>query len=314
MSGPSIYLDKLRLRHLRLLELIEKKHSLRSVAEEINLTQPAVSQMVKDLEFAFGTRLVIRSAQGAKLTPPGQHALHRLRAGLATLDQLATELVEESQPVLRIGCNPLITYRLLPAALETMDILNTNLNISVTTGQVGEMMAQVIDGNQDCYIGRVEWENVPVRMASLLHITPLSESHLTVACSVTHPLAGDKPVAPRDLLKYPWALTSPTTSNRHALDTSFRNCGLIPPKPIVEITTDPNALIGLAQHLPILICIPHMSIVHQPEGLKIAVLNTPKLHMTPIAISMVTLKETDTLPAMSVLRAALQRAASQAPQ
>ena len=58
--------DRLRLRHMRLLQLIEEKGSLRAVAEQLNLSQPAVSVMLRDLEDAFKAVLVHRSARGVR--------------------------------------------------------------------------------------------------------------------------------------------------------------------------------------------------------------------------------------------------------
>lgn len=66
---------RLRLHHLRLMELIEKHGSLRAVAEQLNLTQPAVPQMVKELELAFGATLGGHSVRGVTLIHPGRLAL-----------------------------------------------------------------------------------------------------------------------------------------------------------------------------------------------------------------------------------------------
>ncbi len=86
-------LDRLRLRHLRLRELIDRHRTLRAVGGVLKLTQPENSQMVKDLEHAFGVRLVERSARGVTLTPVGELALQRTRSGLAAFDHLGKEVL-----------------------------------------------------------------------------------------------------------------------------------------------------------------------------------------------------------------------------
>ena len=92
MAKASNRIDGLRLRHLRVLELIDEHRSLRAVGQVLNRTQPAVSQMVKDLEYAFGVELVARSVRGVGLTPAGRVALERARSGLTSLDHLLAEL------------------------------------------------------------------------------------------------------------------------------------------------------------------------------------------------------------------------------
>jgi len=310
MAYSSIHLDRLRLRHLRLLELIEQHHSLRSVAEEFNLTQPAVSQMVKSLEVAFGTALVDRSVKGAELTVAGRHALNRARAGLAIFDHLASELSEEKPSLLKIGCNPAVTYNLLPEAMKELDIIGANLHVSIMTGMVGAMISQLLDGTQDCYIGRVDWDYIPKDMAPLLKMTPLIDTQLTIACAASHPLATQKNVSAQELLNWPWALTPAPTNNRMAIEVGFRNCGLTPPEPIIEMAADPNALVALAVRMPVLICIPRFAIDTLPNTSKMIELDTPDLKLLPIQTSLLTLAETYDLPSVQILREALLQTVS----
>ena len=79
MHRNQIYIDRLRIRHLKLLEMIESHDSLRTIAEVLNTSQPALSQLVRDLENAFDASLVKRSARGVSLTPAGRLALQRVR-------------------------------------------------------------------------------------------------------------------------------------------------------------------------------------------------------------------------------------------
>jgi DNA-binding transcriptional LysR family regulator len=110
MSYSPQHLDRLRLRHLRLLEMIDEHGSLRAVGALLNLTQPAVSQMVKDLEYAFDVTLIDRSVRGVTLNAAGKIALQRARSGLASLDHLARELQSDQTPMLRIGANSAMLF------------------------------------------------------------------------------------------------------------------------------------------------------------------------------------------------------------
>lgn len=53
--------DQLRIKHLRLLELIDEHKSLAAVAAVLHLSQPTVTGMVQTLESVFGVTLVNRS-------------------------------------------------------------------------------------------------------------------------------------------------------------------------------------------------------------------------------------------------------------
>lgn len=309
MTSGTLYLDRLRLRHLRLLELIERSGSLRLVADELHLTQPAISQMVKDLEAAFGVALVERSARGASLTAAGRHALQRTRIGLTTFEHLASELKSVPPALIRIGTNPTLSYDLLPRAMQELKLLESDMRVHVVAGVVSAMMQGLLDGSIDCYVGRIDWDLAPADTRPFLRATPLTGSNLTLGCSRRHPLAGRREIKARELLDWPWALTAPDTNNRMAFESAFRNLGLAPPEPKIEMIGDPNAFISMALRIDILICVPRIAFQAVSGATDLVPLAVPELKLSPILTHFVTLAEMDGLPQIGLLRAALQRAA-----
>lgn len=302
------HLDRLRLRHLRLLDLMNQHGSLRAVGTILNLTQPAVSQMVKDLEYAFGTQLIDRSARGVKLNAAGKIALQRARSGLASFDHLAAELHADQKMLLRIGANSAMLFQILPDALSRMNTENQGIRFKVHTGIVGDMMQALMEGELDCYIGRIDWDQVsPVMLSALRHV-PLTQTDLVLACSTTHPLAGRTNLTVKDLADWSWALPPADANNRIALESALRNHGLPGPTPAVEIVADPNALIVLARQLNLLTCVPRLALdTHRASG-DLCALDIPDLHLPPIHICFVTLAENDDLAPLQALRQAVAEA------
>lgn len=305
MLQSSPHLDHLRLRQLRLLELIDRHKSLRAVAEAMNLTQPAVSQMLKDLEYAFGATLVERSVRGAVLSPVGRVALQRAKAGLAIFDQLALELRTDKPTVVRVGTNPACLYKLIPSALRHLSVSDADIRVRLAAGTVGTMVSGLLDGDLDCYVGRVDWATMPVPIADLLRYEPLTETGLVVACSVDHPLASRHQVSAAELAGWPWALPSAETNNRSSIETAFRNCGVPAPLPAIEVGADPISQLCLAVETGVLICVPRVLLETEVAGNRIVPLVTPDLSLPPIRICFVTLHESDHLPAIHHLRSAL---------
>jgi len=305
MANSSPYLDHLRLRQLRLLELIDRHGSLRAVGEVLNLTQPAVSQMLKDLEYAFGTTLVDRSVRGAVLTPLGRLALQRARAGLAIFDHLASDLGTDLPAVVRVGTNPASLFQLIPSALRALEAHRAGIRFRLEAGTVGNMMSRLLDGELDCYVGRVDWAAMPAPTADLLRYEPLTETGLVVACSVDHPLAGRAEVTGAELAQWPWALPSGDTNNRGTIENAFRNCGVPAPLPVVEVSADPTSQLILAQEIELLICVPRVVLDSQIAGGKVVPLATPDLFLPPIRICFVTLREIENMPSLRLLRDAL---------
>jgi len=306
MSFSPQHIDRLRLRHLRLLDLIDQHGSLRAVGTILNLTQPAVSQMVKDLEYAFGVTLIDRSVRGVTLSAAGLIALQRARSGLASFDHLAAELQTDQTLMLRIGTNSAMLFQILPDALRRLDAGQSGIRFKIHTGVVAEMMHALLEGELDCYFGRVDWDQVSPDMAAVLHHVPLAHTDLVLACSTAHPLAGRRNLTPGDLADWPWALPPADSNNRIALESGLRNHGLAGPLPAVEVVADPNALIVLAQQLNLLTCVPRLALDTHMAAADLCVLDLPDLRLPPIQISFITLAaHADMVPLQNLRQAVI---------
>lgn len=307
MAYSPQHLDRLRLRHLRLLELIDRERSLRSVGNVLNLTQPAVSQMVKDLEQAFGVTLVDRSARGVSLSAAGRQALQRVRSGLATFDHLAEELQARQPLTIRIGTNPALMFRLLPHALSRLDADHGDMRFRLRTGIVSDMMQALLDGHLDCYVGRVDWDQTPPHLASALIHDPLTHTDLVIACSATHPLANRRDLTLAEILQWPWALPAPDSNNRIALEAALRNHGLSAPEPMVE-AADPHSLINLTRQMDLLTIVARVTMQTHVWAEELRALDLPDLSLPPIQISFVTLDGYESMSALQRVRQALREA------
>lgn len=302
-------LDGLRLRHLRLLELIDEHRSLRAVGAILNRTQPAVSQMVKDLEYALGATLVDRSVRGVELSAAGRLALQRARSGLAAFDHLVEELHAEQSPVVRVGTNPALMFQFLPAALRALSAENENVRFRLQTGIVGDMLQALWNGDLDCYVGRVDWDRMPESMISVLRYDPLIRTELVLACSTRHPLAGRMDVAIADVVNCSWVLPPSDSNNRIALDAGLRRLGVACPTPVIEIAADPGALMVLAREMDVLTCVPRLMLDTHIAAGELHAIDLPSLELPPIQIGFVTLAEHEDMASLKILRQALRAAA-----
>ena len=305
MAHSPQHLDRLRLRHLRLLELIQQHRSLRAVAEQLSLTQPAVSQMVKDLEFAFGVTLVSRSVRGVELTRMGALALQRARSGLAAFHTLAAELDEGLAPVVRVGTNPAMLFNIIPSALRIAAQSQTDVRYALRSGLATDMTRDLWDGQINCYVGRIDWEVVPPEMKNSLRHVHLFETDLVVVCSARHPLAQKPNVTPADLEQATWALPPEDSKNRVGLTTAFRNNGLSAPKIAVEVAADPNGMVSIAHEMPVLGVLPRLVLSAPAANRQIVTLQTDFLRLPKIEIGFLSLVEHEHVVGLQALRSAL---------
>jgi LysR family glycine cleavage system transcriptional activator len=94
------------LNWLRAFEASARALSFTAAAEELSMTQSAVSQQIKSLESAMGRSLFLRRARGLELTDEGRGYLPTVQAAFAMLEEGTTVLQSRSHPdVLELQVN-----------------------------------------------------------------------------------------------------------------------------------------------------------------------------------------------------------------
>ena len=131
---------RLKLRDLRLLDTVVRSKSIAKAAVQLNLTQPAVSKALSQLEHMLGVRLVDRSRQGAEPTSYGRALL---KSGVAIFDDLrqgVREIEFLSDPAagdVRIAVTEPIAAGVLPIIVGRIARQYPRISIYVTQSPVG---------------------------------------------------------------------------------------------------------------------------------------------------------------------------------
>ncbi len=224
-------IERLRVRHLRLLELLIEVGTVRKAAEALNASQPAVSEMLKELESAFGGPLFERTRGGVAPNRRAAILLRRLRAALGELRAAEGELLSASRPVLRIGANLQFLTHLLPQALQRMRSAHPDVAYVVREGSTAVLADELLRGELDCIIGRLA-SGTP--HAAELGMWPLYGGELCLVVGREHPLAKRKRVTLEDLTTQGWALGSTTGAARRIVEETFMASGLRLPEPVLE--------------------------------------------------------------------------------
>lgn len=227
--------DQLRIKHLRLLELIDEHKSLAAVAGVLHLSQPTVTGMVQALESVFGVTLVNRSLGGGRLTEAGALALRQLRVTLAAFDAALDSATHTPVlPLVRLGVLPLIGAWLFPQAMAHLENQGVMPRLSVMHGGVTALFTALDNGAIDCAVCHLDELLLQVGHLSDLHIEPLHAESRLFACSPTHPLASRTSLKLADLLGEQWILPPRTSQVRRIMERVFLNAGLTPPQPLIE--------------------------------------------------------------------------------
>lgn len=227
-------MDRLRLRHLRLLDWVARTGSLSAAADAIGMSQPGATKMLQELELSFGCVLIERSARGGALTEAGKHALDRMRIALHAL-RTARHAVASDQPtpLVRLGMIPIVGIHALSQVVGDLQSDGQLPRLQILLGTVEGLLQSLSEGQVDCVVGFLD-ESAPLGNMSQFSMTPLWQETLVVVASNKHPLATRPEVSLQRALGNDWVLMPKSSSNRRAVDRLFLGAGLAPPVPHIE--------------------------------------------------------------------------------
>ena len=222
----------LRLRHLRTFVAVARQGSVGRAADELAITQPAVSKAIKELEVILGAPLLARERGKPLLSPYGEMFLRHAEASLSALRRGLEEVGDATSPSalpVRIGALPTVSARLLPPAIRRYLAHDLGARPRIVTGPTAYLTAQLREGALDIVIGRM---GEPETMTGLVFEHLYSEL-IVFAVRAGHPLAG-RTLRPETVLPFDVLLPPPGSVIRPTVDRLFAAANLPAPPRVVE--------------------------------------------------------------------------------
>src|SRR5512137_2724368 len=186
------------LAQLRTFLAAARHMSFSRAAEELHLTQPAVSAQIVALENALKAKLFDRSGRKLTLTDAGRLALSAADDILRRIDQFEGELADLLTPgagTLKIGASHVVGIYLLPAILAEFRTKYPGAEVVVRVDTRHKVVEMVLRGELDL---AVTAERAP-ESAARLATTPIARDRLVLVAPPSHPLAEVGVVTPEEL-------------------------------------------------------------------------------------------------------------------
>lgn len=187
-------MPRLELRHLRLVCAITRHGSLTRAAQELCISQPAVSRQLTELEDAIGLMLFSRTRKAMIPTEAGKefhvHALVMLDA-LAVLEEKLRQRSRSGGGTLRLAIDRVHQDHWLPLVIRKFRALHPDVEIAAM--QVSDLMDSLLQREIDvAIIGETS-------AAAGIVFTPLHPDEMLVVMPAGHPLCSRNHVSPTDL-------------------------------------------------------------------------------------------------------------------
>jgi DNA-binding transcriptional LysR family regulator len=142
----------LELKQLRIFRTIVEVGSFTGAADQLGLSQPAISQQVRALEESLGVPLLVRAGRGARPTPAGDVLFQCSRQVLERVEDVERRFAEQTSGragVVRIGApEPPCSY-LLPGAIVQVRRELPRVEVRIVSGQPATTLARLDAGELD---------------------------------------------------------------------------------------------------------------------------------------------------------------------
>lgn len=233
---------RIRLRHLEVLLVIARHRSLTAAAAELDITQPAVSQWLADIEAAAGVRLFERG-QGLRPTPYAATMLSHAERVLKDAERAIAEIASirsGSSGRLRVGASQAATASLVPATVLRLREQSPGIELFLVEDTVARLWLAFERNEVDVLVTRLD---VRALGSGLPHRRLFADPY-RVVCGPHHPLAASVRLGWRDVARYQWLMPPPGTPLYDALSASFASAGVALP-PVLLTSVSPAVNVAL---------------------------------------------------------------------
>ena len=233
----------MRLNQIRDLLAVVEAGSLRAAARRIGISQPAMSKSLTQLERELQAQLLLRTARGIVLTPAGRAFVARGRVIEAELRKAHDDLSAlhgSRDGSVAFGVGPAVTVPRVPDAMARFRLKWPRARVRIREGMRTALLPLVRDETLDFTIS----ENVAPGGEAGLQFRPLIKPELVIVGRRGHPLANAKTL--RELAAADWLIFNPPGA-RGALERTFEESGLPPPKALVHCESYATALALIAR-------------------------------------------------------------------
>lgn len=219
----------LNLDQLETFAAVIELGSFSAAAARLNLTQPAISFQIRQLEKRLGARLVERVGRRAQATAAGRELIPHIRQIETMVASAVEALADHAQGVagrVRIGSGETACIYLLPPLLSDLRRRFPLLEIVVRTGNSPDMLRALEDNALDVALVTLP---APGRMFAVE--TLLDDEMIAVFPPGFAPPA---PASAEAIAASPVLLYEPGGNNRRVIDDWFRQAG-VALKPVMEL-------------------------------------------------------------------------------
>lgn len=262
----------LKYKHLVLLETLARTNNMHLTAEQMNLSQPAVSKMLKEIESLLGFAVFERLSRSMPVTALGQYVIQYAQRVLND----AKHFVEDIEMMrlgghgfLKIGGIFAATAVVIPNSIIEIKEKWPLLSIDVVEQTSDHLMEMLSEHTLDLAVGRL----TKITQQQFFDFQPLGPEPFCIVVNSEHPCAGQAFCKLEDLLKWPWLLYPKGTPIRERMEGAFTRAQVNIPLNTIN-TMSMQTFLQILHSAPMIAMLPEAMVMQQVKEGKLSILKT----------------------------------------
>ena len=221
-------------RQIRAFKLVMQHGSVTAASQALNISQPAVSRLISELEHSVGFPVFLRKGGKIEPTVEGRQFMQevaRMFYGLDRLEQVAREIRDLRRAVLNMAAMPMISLEIMPKAIARLLADVGSMTIAHDVYGSPQILDLISSRQIDLGIGQ---------FLGLQHNIDVIASYRTCCvCAMLpdHPLSGHGVLTPHDLKGYPLVALSHHTAVASYITQSFAEANV---QPQIAVESQPS--------------------------------------------------------------------------
>ena len=202
-----------------------RQKNMTKAAKSLHISQPSISNAIRELEAELGVQLFYRIKMRLTLTQEGEYFLNEAVRILDDIDRLTQRMQDlgGKRNLVRMGIPPMIGVLIFPQMLASFQKIYPGIRVEVSEWGSLDCRDQVLDETLDLAITITNGLDT-----SKLSVLPIHETRLVFCVQKDHPLARKETVDIQDIKDMPLVLLPQGSYNRVLAESLYTENGLVP--------------------------------------------------------------------------------------
>lgn len=213
----------INLRQLQAFVGAYRLGSLTRAAEQMFITQPAASVLIRQLEESIGVRLFDRTTRSLRPTPAAHESIGRAERILREFNQLErgfADVARRKRGWLSLGATPAVASSLVPPALLEFRKRYPGIDVTLHDLAPEDLVDSVANEIVELSIG------TPLGPSPEVDLAPLIKDRMSVICAPASPLARRKQIAWSEIAAHPTVTVKKGSGIRAIIDDTMARLGV----------------------------------------------------------------------------------------